>query len=123
MQLRPVMSVFQQFPTEMLEAAEIFGASFFRRMRQVVLPSLLASLTAGAALVVLLAMNELTLSALLWSTGTETLGVAVFSLEQGGESSAASAVGVLTVLITVSLMLLASFAGRRLPSGVLPWRA
>ena len=122
-QLRPVMSGFQQFPTEMLEAAEIFGASFFRRMRQVVLPSLLASLTAGAALVVLLAMNELTLSALLWSTGTETLGVAVFSLEQGGESSAASAVGVLTVLITVSLMLLASFAGRRLPSGVLPWRA
>ncbi len=122
-QLRPVMSGFQQFPTEMLEAAEIFGASFLRRMRQIVLPSLLASITAGATLVVLLAMNELTLSALLWATGTETLGVAVFSLEQGGESAAASAVGVLTVLITVSLMLLASLAGRRLPSGVLPWRA
>lgn len=122
-QLRPVISGFQQFPTEMLEAAEIFGASFRRRMRQIVLPSLLPSITAGATLVVLLAMNELTISALLWATGTETLGVAVFSLEQGGESAAASAIGVLTVLITVSLMLLASLAGRRLPSGVLPWRA
>ena len=53
----------------------------------------------------------------------ETLGVAVFSLEQGGESAAASAVGVLTVGITVGLMLLASWLGRRLPAGVLPWRA
>ena len=122
-QLRPVISGFQQFPTEMLEAAEIFGASLPRRLRQIALPALLPSLTAGATLVVLLALNELTLSALLWATGTETLGVAVFSLEQGGESAAASAVGVLTVGITVGLMLLASWLGRRLPAGVLPWRA
>ncbi|HSV46940.1 MAG TPA: iron ABC transporter permease [Ramlibacter sp.] len=122
-QLRPVVSGFQQLPAEMLEAAEVFGASFPRRLRRVVLPLLLPSVTAGALLVVLLAMNELTVSALLWSTGSETLGVVVFSLEQGGESAAACAIGVLTVGLTVLVMAAASRAGRHLPAGVLPWRA
>ena len=122
-QLRPVISGFRQFPREMLEAAEIFGAGFRLRIRKIVLPVLLPSLTAGATLVVLLSMNELTVSALLWATGTETLGVAVFSLEQGGESAAASALAVLTVVTTMLVMWLASLLGRHLPSGVLPWRA
>lgn len=122
-QLRPVISGFRQFPREMLEAAEIFGASFRVRIQKIVLPVLLPSLTAGATLVVLLSMNELTVSALLWATGTETLGVAVFSLEQGGESAAASALAVLTVVATMLVMWAASLLGRRLPSGVLPWRA
>ena len=74
-------------------------------------------------LVVLLALNELTISALLWSSGAETLGVAVFNLEQGGESAAAAAIGIVSVAVANSIMLLASIAGRRLPSGVLPWRA
>ena len=122
-QLRPVISGFRQFPREMLEAAEIFGASFRVRIQKIVLPVLLPSLTAGATLVILLSMNELTVSALLWATGTETLGVAVFSLEQGGESAAASALAVLTVVATMAVMWAASLLGRRLPSGVLPWRA
>ena len=122
-QLRPVISGFRQFPREMLEAAEIFGASFRVRIQKIVLPVLLPSLTAGATLVVLLSMNELTVSALWWATGTETLGVAVFSLEQGGESAAASALAVLTVVATMAVMWVASLLGRRLPSGVLPWRA
>ncbi len=122
-QLRPIIGGFQQLPVEMLEAAEVFGAPFLRRLRRIVVPLLLPSVTAGALLVVLMALNELTISALLWSSGSETLGVAVFSLEQGGESSAASAIGIVSVVVANLVMLLASIAGRRLPSGVLPWRA
>jgi len=122
-QLRPIISGFQQLPVEMLEAAEVFGAPFLRRLRRIVIPLLLPSVTAGALLVVLMALNELTISALLWSSGSETLGVAVFKLEQGGESSAASAIGIVSVVVANAVMLLASIAGRRLPSGVLPWRA
>jgi iron(III) transport system permease protein len=122
-QLRPIVGGFQQLPMEMLEAAEVFGAPFLQRLRRIVIPVLLPSITAGAMLVVLLALNELTISALLWSSGSETLGVAVFSLEQGGESEAAAAIGMVSVLVANLVMLLASIAGRRLPSGVLPWRA
>ncbi|HQX57931.1 MAG: iron ABC transporter permease [Rhodoferax sp.] len=122
-QLRPIIGGFQQLPVEMLEAAEVFGAPLLRRLRTIVIPLLLPSVTAGAMLVVLLALNELTISALLWSSGAETLGVAVFNLEQGGESAAAAAIGIVSVAVANSIMLLASIAGRRLPSGVLPWRA
>ncbi|MEO7241863.1 MAG: iron ABC transporter permease [Variovorax sp.] len=122
-QLRPIVGGFQQLPVEMLEAAEVFGAPFARRLRRIVVPLLLPSITAGAMLVVLLALNELTISALLWSSGSETLGVAVFNLEQGGESAAAAAIGIVSVVVANVIMLLASIAGRNLPPGVLPWRA
>jgi len=122
-QLRPIVGVLQQLPADLFEAAEVFGAPFLSRMRKIVVPLVLPSVTAGAMLVVLLALNELTVSALLWSSGAETLGVAVFSLEQGGESSAAAAIGMICVGLANLVILLATLAGRRLPSGVLPWRA
>lgn len=122
-QLRPVLSGFMQMPRDMLEAAEVFGGSLLSRMRRIIVPLIFPSVTAGALLVMLLSLNELTVSALLWASGTETLGVLVFGLEQGGESAAASAVGVISIFLTLLCMLLATRLGRRLPEGVLPWRA
>ena len=113
----------ETLPISLEEAAWVDGASAMRALRTIVIPLLLPSVTAGAMLVVLLALNELTISALLWSSGSETLGVAVFNLEQGGESAAAAAIGIVSVVVANVIMLLASIAGRRLPSGVLPWRA
>ena len=40
------------------------------------------------------------MSALLWSSGSETLGVVFFSFQQGGDSTYAAALGVLTVAVT-----------------------
>ena len=57
----------------------------------------------GTVIVFLTAFNELTVSALLWSSGRETLGVVVFGLEQAGESTAAAAVAVLTVAATLEI--------------------
>ena len=77
---------------------------------------------AGALLIFLTAFNELTVSALLWSSGTETLGVVVFSFEQGGDSTYASALAAVTVLVTIGLMLSTLLFAKKLPQGVLPWR-
>jgi iron(III) transport system permease protein len=49
--------------------------------------------------------------------------VAIFSLDQAGESGGAAAVAVLSVAATLGLMAVASLFARRLPRGVLPWRA
>jgi iron(III) transport system permease protein len=78
---------------------------------------------AGGLLVFLTAFNELTVSALLWSAGHETLGVVVFSLEQGGDNTLAAAIASLTVVATVGLMAIASFLTRNLANPVLPWQA
>jgi len=48
--------------------------------------------------------------------------VLMFSFEQGGDSSYASAISAITVAITFVLMLLANLLAVHLPSGVLPWR-
>jgi iron(III) transport system permease protein len=120
---RPVTAGLAQLDRHLDEAAQGAGASFITRLRTVLYPLLAPAAGAGAILVFLTAFNELTVSALLWSSGSETVGVAVFSLEQGGESTGAAAVAVLSVLATLALMALASLFARRLPPGVLPWRA
>jgi iron(III) transport system permease protein len=87
-----------------------------------VAPSLLPSVAAGALLAFLLAFGELTVSALLWSAGTETVGVVLYSLEEAGLASQAAAIGMLTVLVVAVVMLGLDLFGKRLPPGTLPWR-
>ena len=62
------------------------------------------------------------MSALLWSTGSETLGVVFFSFQQGGDSNYAAALGMFTVFVSIALMLSTLLVARRLPKGMLPWR-
>ncbi len=57
---------------------QLAGADFSQRLRHIVLPLLAPAAFAGALLVFLTAVNELTVSALLWSAGKETLGVVIF---------------------------------------------
>ena len=119
--LRTTAAGYRQIHGALEEAAAIAGAGLWRRIATVILPLAVPAIAAGALLVFLIALNELTVSALLWSAGHETLGVVVFSLEQGGDSTLAAALSVLVVIATVALMGLASLAARRLPEGVLPW--
>lgn len=120
--LRPVAAGFLQLDRSFEEAAQMSGAGFLRRLRTILLPLLAPSVTAGAILVFLTALNELTLSILLWSSGNETLGIVVFSLEQGGDNLSAAALAVLTVIATICLMIVAGRLAGRLPRGALPWQ-
>ena len=120
--LRPVVAGYFQVDRALEEAAQVTGARLVYRLRTIAFPILAPAAMAGALLVFLTAFNELTVSALLWSSGSETLGVVVFSFEQGGESTYASAIAAITVVVTVVLMLSTLLFARRLPPGVLPWR-
>jgi iron(III) transport system permease protein len=120
--LRPVISGYYQLDRTLEEAAQVAGARLLRRLRTVILPLIAPAATAGALLIFLTAFNELTVSALLWSSGTETLGVTVFSFQQGGDSTYAAALASLTVAVTIVLMLSTLLASGKLAQGVLPWR-
>jgi iron(III) transport system permease protein len=120
--LRPIASGYAQVDPALEEAARAAGAGFGRRLVDVLAPLVAPAAAAGGLLVFLTAFNELTVSALLWASGTETLGVVVFSFEQGGDSNVAAALASLTVLLTVVLMLATLAFARYLPRGVLPWR-
>ena len=120
--LRTTIAGYLQIDRALEDAAAITGASLWRRLRTILLPMAAPAVAAGAILVFLTALNELTVSALLWSSGHETLGVVVFSLAQGGDATLAAALSLLVVLATVALMAIAGLVARRLPQGVLPWQ-
>jgi iron(III) transport system permease protein len=119
--LRPVIGGYYQLDRTLEEAAQIAGARLLRRLVTIILPLVAPMATAGALLVFLTAFNELTVSALLWSSGAETLGVVVFSFQQGGDSTYAAALAMLTVAVTIALMLSTLLTGKP-ARGVLPWR-
>ncbi|ATG49124.1 ABC transporter permease [Celeribacter ethanolicus] len=119
---RPVQASLKQLDPAMAEAAQSVGAGLFQRLRDVILPLSAPAAAAGAILVFLTAFNELTVSALLWSSGTETLGVVIFNLDDSGDTAMASALAMTIVLVVMALMGLIQLVSRRFPKGVVPWQ-
>ncbi|QPM89199.1 ABC transporter permease [Pseudooceanicola algae] len=120
--LKPVAAAYGQLDPGIEDAARVSGARFGRRLWRIILPLLAPAAGSGAILVFLTAYNEVTVSALLWSTGNETIGTVIFNYEDGGYTVLAAAMASVTVAVTVLLMLLLDWLGRRLPPGVVPWR-
>ncbi|MEZ5715505.1 MAG: iron ABC transporter permease [Paracoccaceae bacterium] len=120
--LKPVSAAFLQLDPALDEAARVAGAGMVRRLIRVTFPLIAPAAASGAILVFLTAYNEVTVSALLWSSGTETIGTTIFNYEDGGYTTLASAMAAVTVLATVALMALLDWLGRKAPPGVVPWR-
>lgn len=121
--LRPIASAFRQLDPSLEEAARLAGAGFARRLRDILVPLIAPAAGAAVILVFLIACNELTVSALLWSAGTQTLGVAIYNLDDSGSFNLASALSVLVVGMVVVMMFLLELLANRLPKGVVPWRS
>lgn len=120
--LKPVATAVGQISRDLDEAAAVSGAGSLRRLATITAPLAAPAAVAGGLLVFISAFNELTVSALLWSSGNETLGVVLFSLEEAGLGTQAAAIAVSTIAVVVVLLLVLDRFGRRLPAGVLPWR-
>ena len=120
--LRPVQSAISQLDLAMEEAAASVGARLGRRLFDVVLPLCAPAAAAGGILVFLTAVNELTVSALLWAGGTETLGVVIFNLEDSGDTVMASALATSIVAVVIALMAVVQLSASRLPKGTVPWQ-
>ncbi len=120
--LKPTLAAMAQIAPDYEEAARIDGASERRIIIGIITPLLAPAAAAGALLAFLIAFNELTVSALLWSAGTETLGVVLFSLKEAGLAGEASAVAISASAVILAVMLLLDRMGEHLPEGVLPWQ-
>ncbi|WP_236626261.1 ABC transporter permease [Actibacterium mucosum] len=120
--LKPITAATLQLDRSLDEAARVAGAGFYRRMARITIPLIAPAAASGAILVFLTAYNEVTVSALLWSSGNETIGTTIFNYEDGGYTTLASAMAAVTIIATILLMALLDWAGRRAPPGVVPWR-
>ncbi|MGI2031823.1 ABC transporter permease [Rhizobium panacihumi] len=121
--LKPVVSAFRQLDPSLEEAARLSGAGFGRRLIDIVVPLVAPAAGASVILVFLIACNELTVSAILWSAGTQTLGVAIYNLDDSGSFNLAAALSVVVVIMVIAMMLVLELMAKRLPKGVVPWRS
>ncbi|MEW4425939.1 iron ABC transporter permease [Paenibacillus pabuli] len=117
LQIRSSVTSFMQLDSSMEEAARISGAGFWRKWSAVLLPLLLPSMLTGGMLVFLTALTELTVSALLYSSGSQTIGVTIFSFEQAGDTLYSTALSSLIVALMavggILLLLVQRWASRK----------
>ena len=95
-----------QVGKEVEEAARINGGRFWTRWRRILLPLYAPGMATGLFLVFLTAFTELTISSLLWSSGSETIGVVIFSFEQAGSTTYSTALS--TLIVGAILLVLAA---------------
>ncbi|MBU7594512.1 ABC transporter permease [Metabacillus halosaccharovorans] len=99
LQVRGSITAFMQVDPSIEEAARVSGSNGFYKWKQILLPLIIPGVISGALLVFLTALTELTVSSLLWSSGTETIGLVIFNFEQAGYSTYSTAFSCIVVLI------------------------
>jgi iron(III) transport system permease protein len=97
--VQSVAAPLSAIPSSLEEAARSAGASRMRALTDISLRLGVPAAITGAILVVLTAARELTISVLLVAPGTQTLGVAIFNLQQSGAYSAASSLSLIITII------------------------
>ena len=110
--LQPVGAAWRQIDLNLEEAARMDGAGLSTTLFYVLLPLLAPALAVAGLLVFLNAFSELSLSALLAGSNSETLGWLVFGLEQAGSTAQASALSTLLVLFLAGLASLVALLRR-----------
>ena len=95
-------------PSSAEEAARVAGASRLRALIDISCRMALPAALSGAVLVAVTAVRELTLSVLLLSPGSQTLGVAIFNFQQAGAFSTASAWSLIVAVVGIGFIGLAT---------------
>lgn len=94
------------------EAARMSGATRLRALVDISCRMAAPAAVSGAVLVALTAVRELTLSVLLLSPGSQTLGVAIFNLQQAGAYNTASALSLVVTVVGLAGLGLAARSSR-----------
>ncbi len=107
MGMRTVVSAFSQISPSLEEAAQISGSGWIRRLKDVVFPLIVPSIVAGWFLIFMPCFYELTMSNLLYSNNTKTLGVELFTYQTYHSQQTASALasGILIIVIVLNYVL------------------
>ena len=114
MGMRPVVAGFSQIAPSLEEAAQVSGAGWLKRMRDVVLPLIVPSIVAGWFLIFMPSFYELTMSNLLYSDKTKTLGVDLYLYQtyHSQQTASALAAGILILVVIVNFILKKATKGK-----------
>ncbi len=111
--VRSANASLRQVDLSLEEAARITGASWLRTVRTILVPIIRPSLLLAWLLVFIPALSELSATILLYTSGTETISVAIFRLNDLGRLEVVAALAVFTVTVILLATLVTQWlAGR-----------
>ena len=91
-QIKNSISAMQSMSASAEDAALISGSSIIHMWIKIIIPQLALPALSGAFFIFLSAFTELTMSSVMASTNTRTIGLLIFNLQQAGDYSLAAAV-------------------------------
>ncbi|MFC3337485.1 ABC transporter permease [Paracandidimonas soli] len=110
--VRPLSSAFVQVHAHLEESSQVCGASSLTTMRRIIVPLLIPGVVSAWILMATMFIRELTVSVVLSRPGTEVLAVQILSYAEDGLWGKLSALGIIMILISTALVLLAQYTGK-----------
>jgi len=112
--LKANSAALEQVHDSLVEAARASGAGMGQALRDIVLPLVRPGMFAAFFLIFLPALRELTVSVLLYGPTTRTIGVAIYTLNEDGETVYSAALaGIALMIIVTAQTLIGRFARAR----------
>jgi iron(III) transport system permease protein len=112
--IRPMTSAFVQIHSHLEESSRVCGGGTLYTLRRIVVPLLTPGIVSGWILMATMFVRELTLSVVLSRPGTEVLAVQILRFAEDGLWGKLSALGIVMIFISTSLVVAASWIGARL---------
>ncbi len=112
--VRPLTSAFIQVHNELEESSRVCGAGILYTLRRIVIPLLAPGIVSGWILMAAMFVRELSLSVVLSRPGTEVLAVQILRFAEDGLWGKLSALGIVMIVISTTLVVLATAVGSRM---------
>ena len=108
--LKANSAALEQVHDSLMEASRSCGATMWQSLKDIVIPLVKPGMISAFFLIFLPALRELTVSIMLYAPTTRTIGVAIYTLNEDGETVMSTALaGIALILIVVGQMLINRF--------------
>ena len=99
--LKATSAALEQVHDSLVEASRACGATMWQSLRDVVLPLVRPGMFAAFFLIFLPSLRELTVSIMLYAPTTRTIGVAIYTLNEDGETVMSAALAGIALIIII----------------------
>jgi iron(III) transport system permease protein len=112
--LKSNQAALSQISDSLMEAARACGATMGRTLKDIVLPLARPGMISAFFLIFLPALRELTVSVMLYSPMTRTLGVAIYTLNEDGQTVYSAALaGIALIIIVLGQLFISKVLGAK----------
>jgi len=112
--IRPLSSAFIQIHRHLEESSRVCGGGMFYTLRRIIVPLLIPGIVSAWILMATMFVRELSVSVVLSRPGSEVLAVQILRFAEDGLWGKLSALGILMIIASTTLAVLASVAGAKL---------